>query len=153
MKKQVAEGRFREDLYYRLSAFPIELPPLRERPSDIRRLARFFLDRAARNLGKSPVALSPDAESALMAYSWPGNVRELENAMERLAILYDDVVEAGDLPFSASSPARPIQLHDLERQAIQAALEENQGNRTRAARQLGISMRTLQYRLKEYGLS
>jgi len=153
LKKQVAEGRFREDLYYRLSAFPIELPPLRERPSDIRRLARFFLDRAARNLGKSPVALSPDAESALMAYSWPGNVRELENAMERLAILYDDVVEAGDLPFSASGAARPVQLHEIERQAIQAALEENQGNRTRAARQLGISLRTLQYRLKEYGLS
>ena len=153
LKKQVGEGRFREDLYYRLSAFPIELPPLRERPSDIRRLARFFLERAARNLGKSAVSLSPDAESALMAYPWPGNVRELENAMERLAILYDDVVEAGDLPFAAPGDARPVQLRQIERKAIEAALEENQGNRTRAARQLGISLRTLQYRLKDYGMS
>ncbi len=154
LKQRVAEGRFREDLYYRLNAFPIELPPLRERPGDIRRLARFFLDRAARNMGKDGVELSPEAESALMVYSWPGNVRELENAMERLAILYDGRIEPGDLPFAQpGAAAQPVSLHDIERRAIEDALSTHNGNRTHAARQLGISLRTLQYRLKEYGIS
>jgi two-component system response regulator AtoC len=153
LKQRVAGGQFREDLFYRLSAFPIELPPLRERPSDIRRLGRFFLERAARKMGKDGVALTPEAESALMAYSWPGNVRELENAMERLAILYDGGIEPGDLPFAASTEARPILLRDMERRAIEDALAESEGNRTHAARRLGISLRTLQYRLKEYGMA
>ncbi|MBS1858761.1 MAG: sigma-54-dependent Fis family transcriptional regulator [Acidobacteria bacterium] len=152
LKQRVAEGRFREDLYYRLNAFPIELPPLRERPGDIRRLARFFLERAARNMGKSGVELSPEAESALMAYAWPGNVRELENAMERLAILYDGRIEPGDLPFQGGASVQPVSLQQIERRAIEEALAAHNGNRTHAARQLGISLRTLQYRLKEYGI-
>jgi len=153
LKEQVAAGKFREDLYYRLNAFPIELPPLRERPSDVARLARFFLDRAARNLGKPQLALTPEALKVLGAYDWPGNVRELENTMERVAILCDGVIEPDDLPITSTGPARPVLFKDIERRAIEDALEANGGSRTLAARQLGISVRTLQYRLKDYGIT
>ncbi len=88
-----------------------------------------------------------------MAYAWPGNVRELENTMERLAILYDDVIEPDDLPITGSGPTRPVLFKDIERRAIEEALHENQGNRSRTAKQLGISLRTLQYRLKQYGMT
>jgi len=153
LKQQVAEGKFREDLYYRLSAFPIELPPLRDRPSDIRRLARYFLERAARELGKTGLVLSPEAGNILMTYSWPGNVRELENTMQRVAILCDGLIEPDDLPVTSTGPARPVLFKDIERRAIEDALLENQGNRTKTAKQLGISLRTLQYRLKEYNIA
>jgi DNA-binding NtrC family response regulator len=152
LKQSVADGKFREDLYYRLDTFPIEVPPLRERPSDIPKLARFFLGRAARNLGKPRLVLTPEAEKVLLAYGWPGNVRELENTMERVAILCDDAIEPDDLPVTSSGPARPVLFKDIERQAIEDALRVNDGNRTKTARQLGISLRTLQYRLKEYGI-
>jgi two-component system, NtrC family, response regulator AtoC len=152
LRQSVAEGRFREDLYYRLATFPIQLPALRERPADIRRLARFFLDRATRELGKDGLSFTPEAENVLLAYSWPGNVRELQNTMERLAILCDGIVEPDDLPITGTGPVRPVLFRDIERQAIEDALAQHGGNRTRAARQLGISLRTLQYRLKEYGL-
>jgi len=153
LKQRVEEGKFREDLYYRLNAFPIVLPPLRDRPSDIRRLARFFLERAARDLGKTGLTLTPEAESALMAYAWPGNVRELENTMERLAILCDGAIRPEDLPMTAGGPTRPVRFKDIERKAIEDALRGNGGNRTQAARQRGIGLRTLQYRLKQYGIS
>ncbi|HZT31509.1 MAG TPA: sigma-54 dependent transcriptional regulator [Bryobacteraceae bacterium] len=153
LKQSVAEGKFREDLYYRLNTFPINLPPLRERPSDIRRLARHFLERAARELGKPALSLSPEAENVLLAYAWPGNVRELENTMERVAILCDTVIEPDDLPMTSGGPTRPVLFKDIERQAIESALRENGGNRTHTAKQLGISLRTLQYRLKEYGIA
>jgi two-component system, NtrC family, response regulator AtoC len=152
LKQSVAEGKFREDLYYRLNTFPIEIPPLRDRPSDIRRLARFFLDRAAGELNKGGLSISPEAETVLMSYSWPGNVRELQNTMERVAILSDGIVEPDDLPVTSAGPTRPVLFKDIERSAIEQALAENHGNRTRAAKQLGISLRTLQYRLKEYNL-
>jgi two-component system response regulator FlrC len=153
LKQCVAEGKFREDLYYRLSTFPIEIPPLRERASDIRRLVRFFLERASAELNKPRPAVSPEAESILMSYGWPGNVRELQNTMERIAILSDGVVEPDDLPITRTGPARPVLFRDIERRAIEEALAENGGNRTRTAKQLGISLRTLQYRLKEYNLN
>jgi transcriptional regulator with GAF, ATPase, and Fis domain len=153
LRQSVADGKFREDLYYRLNTFPIEVPPLRERPSDIPKLARFFLGRAALNLGKPHLVLTPEAEKVLLAYGWPGNVRELENTMERVAILCDDVIEPDDLPVTTSGPARPVLFKDIERQAIEDALRTNDGNRTKTARQLGISLRTLQYRLKEYGIA
>jgi two-component system response regulator HydG len=146
----VSEGKFRQDLFYRLNMFPIELPPLRRRPADIPVLARHFLQRAARNLGKPEPPLTPAAVDALLAYTWPGNVRELENMMERMAILCNDQVTAPDLPLNPIDVRRPLRWKDIERQAIQEALERNEGNRTQAARQLGISLRTLQYRLKEY---
>jgi two-component system response regulator FlrC len=153
LKRAVEEGKFREDLYYRISAFPIRIPPLRERPADILKLARFLLERSARSLGKAPPQLSPGAEQALLAYGWPGNVRELQNAMERAAILCDRTVEPSDLPFEAAEASRPVTFKDIERKAIEDALRANGGNRTKAAAQLGISLRTLQYRLKEYGLA
>jgi DNA-binding NtrC family response regulator len=150
LKRMVSEGKFRDDLYYRLHAFPLELPPLRERTADILKLARFFLARAARNLGKPPVKLAESAESVLLSYNWPGNIRELENMMERMAIVCDEPVEADDLPITSTGPIRPVLFKDIERQAIEEALRRNDGNRTKTARQLGISLRTLQYRLKEY---
>jgi len=151
LRKQVAAGRFREDLYYRLTAFPLEIPPLRERASDVPRLAGHFLRRAASGLGKAAPSLSADAETVLMEYTWPGNVRELENMMERAAILCEGMVHVDDLPVAGQGMAHPTAFKDIERKAIMDALEAHQGNRTRAARQLGISLRTLQYRLKEYG--
>jgi len=153
LKQMVAEKKFRDDLYYRLNMFPVEIPPLRDRAGDIPKLARFFLARAAKSIGKTALTLSPEAEAALVSYEWPGNVRELENMMERMAILCDARVSAADLPISGGTPRRPVLFKDIERQAIEDALQVNQGNRTRAARQLGISLRTLQYRLKEYGIS
>jgi len=152
LNKAVAEGRFREDLYYRINAFPIEIPPLRERPADIPKLARFFLEKAARSLGKPAPELSPEAESLLLGYSWPGNVRELQNVMERAAILCDRRVGASDLPLAATRAESPQTIKAIERKAIEEALRANGGNRAKAAAQLGISLRTLQYRLKEYGL-
>ena len=152
LKQAVADGRFREDLYYRLNAFPIELPPLRERAGDILKLAKFFLAKASRSLGKAPPPVTPEAEQVLLAYNWPGNVRELENVMERLAILCDGPVEPDDLPITPAGPVRPVLFKDIERQAIEDALRANNGNRAKTAKQLGISLRTLQYRLKDYGL-
>lgn len=149
----VGEGKFREDLYYRLNTFPIDIPPLRDRVGDIPALAKFFLDRAADSLGRRAPVLSSEALDRMRSHTWPGNVRELENMMERVAILSGDVVSADDLLIPLSAPARPIVFKDIERRAIEDALAENGGNRTRAARQLGISLRTLQYRLKEYGIS
>jgi DNA-binding NtrC family response regulator len=150
LKNRVGEGKFREDLFYRLNMFPIELPPLRRRPGDIPLLARHFLRRAARNLGKLEPFLAPSAVDALLAYAWPGNVRELENMMERMAILCGAQVTAADLPLGPADPRRPLTCKEIERQAIREALDRNEGNRTHAARQLGISLRTLQYRLKQY---
>ena len=153
LKKLVEEGKFREDLYYRLNAFPLEIPPLRRRPADILPLARYFLARAARNLGKPELELDESACQALLAYSWPGNVRELENMMERVAILSEGKVRAEDLPLpKTQSTARPVRWKEIEKEAILEALRRHGGNRTRAAQELGISLRTLQYRLKEYGI-
>jgi DNA-binding NtrC family response regulator len=162
LSQQVTAGRFRQDLYYRLNLFPIELPPLRQRGGDILLLARHFLGRACESLGRSNLSLTPAAEARLSSYPWPGNVRELQNTMERLAILAGEgVVDAVDVPLPVSSMAlapaagvdrglAPLQMRELEQQAIMEALAAHGGNRTKAARQLGISLRTLQYRLKEY---
>lgn len=153
LRRLVAEGKFREDLYYRLNAFPIEIPPLRERRSDVADLARYFLGRASRELGKPAPALTAEAVQALEDYSWPGNVRELKNVMERLAILCDQTIAREDLPLGDLGAARPTSFKEIEKKAILDALEARGGNRTRAAKDLGISLRTLQYRLKEYGIT
>jgi DNA-binding NtrC family response regulator len=153
LKKLVEQGKFRDDLYYRLSAFPLEIPPLRKRPADIPALARHFLARAAKNLGKAEPALSEGALKALLEYSWPGNVRELENLMERVAILCEGEVRAEDLPIARTEGGeRPVRWKEIEKEAILEALRRNGGNRTKTAQELGISLRTLQYRLKEYGI-
>ena len=153
LRAMVREGTFREDLFYRLNAFPLELPPLRERPADILLMARMFLKRSASEMGRPVPRLSPEAAELLTGHSWPGNIRELQNMMERATIVAGDQVEAEDLPMPSDTQARPVRFRDIERRAIEDALARNNGNRTHAAEQLGISVRTLQYRLKEYGLA
>ena len=150
LKEATAEGRFREDLYYRLNQFPVEIPPLRERAADIEPLAGHFLRRAAAELGKAAPILTKPAIQNLLSYRWPGNVRELENVMGRVAILCDRTVDAADLSMLSGDQRRPLSWHAIEREAIEEALRANHGNRAHAAEQLGISVRTLQYRLKEY---
>ncbi len=152
------EGRLEPDLLARLSAFPIEIPPLRDRPADIDVLAEQFLASAAAKFGKPGLHLSEAARLLLRSHAWPGNVRELENAIERAAILGDGEILPRHLPFAAPQALDPaaadtLNVHVLERKAIEEALRRHGGNRTHAARELGISLRTLQYRLKEFGLT
>jgi two-component system response regulator FlrC len=151
LKRAVREKSFREDLYYRLSVFPVRMPPLRERPADILPLARHF----ASELSPVPVSITQAAGDALTSHSWPGNVRELRNAIERALVL----VPEGpiDAPHLTLAPARDpgpgdSTLKDMERQAVIRALEKAGGNRKRAAEILGISLRNLQYKIKQYGL-
>lgn len=159
----VREGQFRQDLYYRLNVIELRVPPLRERLEDLPLLSRRILARIAQDWGTQPPQLSEDALAALRAYPFPGNVRELENILERAATLCEgDILEAADLHLpEAGAPlgitARtgadglPLDdvLEDQERQAILAALAKTSGNRTAAARLLGISFRQLRYRLKK----
>jgi two-component system, NtrC family, response regulator AtoC len=168
----VREGRFREDLYYRLDVARIAVPPLRERAADIPLLSGFLLEKLRARMGRSAVRLAPSAMDALSAYGFPGNVRELENILERALIYAEDEeilgsdlelphrgspplfapsLPAPELPRGADDPTRSS-LDDLERRAIEAALEKWGGNRTKAAEELGISRRTILYRLKRYGL-
>jgi DNA-binding NtrC family response regulator len=157
---EVGAGRFREDLYYRLNVVTLEIPPLRERVSDIPELSLFFLRRYAQENGKRIDAFSDDALRALSGYGWPGNVRELENAVERAVVLCDGTrIEARHLPASihAEAPADvlpPIPgttIYDLERYAILRTLEACKGSTSKAATILGISPRKIQYKLHEYG--
>jgi two-component system response regulator FlrC len=158
LQQMVATRTFRDDLFYRLSVFPIPLPPLRERPSDIIPLAEHILGQVTRRLGKRIIGFSPEAATTLTQYRWPGNIRELQNVVERAAILCQaDHIEPAHLNLSAPSlPAAddaPKILKDLEREAIVSALAACHGNRREAAKQLGIGLRTLYIRLREYGIS
>jgi len=157
LRQMVASQTFREDLFYRLSVFPIELPPLRERPMDILPLAEHRLREVARRLGKPIRGFSGDAAALLEAYAWPGNIRELQNVVERAAILCRaEHVLAAHLnltPLTAPAPSGVKTLKALERDAILAALDLHAGNRRQAAEQLGIGLRTLYARLREYGMS
>jgi DNA-binding NtrC family response regulator len=157
--EEVAKGRFREDLYYRLNVVALEMPPLRERRSDIPPLAKFFLDRYAKENGKQVTGFSPDALEYLTAYDWPGNVRELENAIERAVVLASgSLVETRQLPPNvrprlqpAGMPAIPgSTMGDIERYAILETLKSTGGSTSKAAEILGISVRTIQYRLHQY---
>ncbi|MEQ1503034.1 MAG: sigma-54 dependent transcriptional regulator [Myxococcota bacterium] len=167
LKKASDEGRFRSDLFYRLSVFPIHLPPLRERVDDIPLLVEHFLRRFDARLGKHVARVAPDALAALLEYGWPGNIRELENLMERAVLLAEgDTIGLADLP-GLRGPSGPpseeldeldlkeyVRVHTarLERARIQRVLEAEDGNVTRAARRLGISRKSLQTKMKEYGL-
>ncbi len=173
LKAAVAARQYREDLFFRLSVFPIVIPPLRERARDIITLARYFIDRFCRELNKPPLALSPSAEQELLAYPWPGNVRELQNCIERAAILTEgDTIHSRHLNLSFRAPAveedvSPWSQIDLsgtlaeasrrvigevERRKIEQALKEAAGNRNRAAEMLQISYKMLVSKLKDYGL-
>jgi DNA-binding NtrC family response regulator len=159
----VRAGRFREDLYYRLNVAGIDVPPLRERRGDILPLARHFLVAAATTMGVPPAALGAGVPELLEAYDWPGNVRELRNVIERAVILASDgAVGPAHLPKEilarAADPAAGVAdewltLEQLERRHIRAVLERCGGNKTRAARELGISRVTLRAKARQYGLA
>jgi two-component system, NtrC family, response regulator HydG len=154
---EVREGRFREDLYYRLNVVQVEMPPLRLRGADVFVLAEHFLQRFARENHKNIDGYSKPARAKILAHRWPGNVRELENAIERAVVMSEgSQVEADDLPFDAAQPFQgPIRIPgstmaEIERHAILATLEATHGSTARAAELLDISVRTIQYRLAEY---
>ncbi|MCL6712123.1 sigma-54 dependent transcriptional regulator [Pseudomonas sp. R2.Fl] len=177
-----SDGRFRHDLYYRINVIELRVPPLRERASDLPQLTSAILDRLADQHGRNAPSVSPDAMAELRRYPFPGNVRELENILERaLAMADGHSIEIGDLYLPQASAAAPRAMADagpgaapvagappididpaggplpnyieqLERAAIQKALEENRWNKTRAAAQLGITFRALRYKLKKLGM-
>lgn len=175
LRQEVNEGRFRQDLYFRLAVITVSIPPLRERKRDILVLANHFLQEFCSDLGRQSPSLSNSTTDALLAYDWPGNVRELKNAMQHLALLCDDsVVEPHSLPdwillaapselaqVAGDDPLKaPISLKEskqrafteTEKRRIVEALRIFGGNRTRAAKYLGISRRSLQLKIKRYGL-
>jgi len=162
LDRMVAEGHFREDLYYRLKVFPIEIPPLRVRREDVVPLARNFLARFSRTTGKKVNSLTPGALKVLSNYVWPGNVRELENMLERAVVLTaGDRISEEDLPLDAASEGHdlslvageePVALKDMERHHILRVLGKEGGHRQRTAKALGIGVNTLWRKLKEYGV-
>jgi DNA-binding NtrC family response regulator len=174
LRNQVAAKRFREDLFFRLSVFPIVVPTLRERKGDIVRLAHFFVDRLCRDMKKRPLTLSPEAIGTLQEYRWPGNVRELQNCIERAVILAEgdailprhlslSFVETADLQpppdvwadFDFSGSLVEVTRRataEVERRKIQHVLAEAEGNKGRAAELLGITFKGLNSKIKEYGI-
>jgi two-component system, NtrC family, response regulator AtoC len=161
LRAMVAEGRFLEDLYYRLSVIPIALPPLRERPEDIPLLVEHFVRKHAQRVGRAIEGIEPAAREKLAGYHWPGNVRELENAVERAVVLATGpVIEAGAIsvvepPLAAAGVGLPsARLHEnvewAERESVRRALERAQGVKKDAAERLGISQRALSYYLGKY---
>jgi two-component system response regulator HydG len=162
---EVAAGRFREDLFYRLNVVALKVPPLRERQDDIPLLAGHFLTRYAERNRKTVRGFTPRCLDLLLRHDWPGNVRELENAVERAVILMaGDYVSEKDLPLSIagagealpapgepSAPGGPRTLEDIEREAILATLQRTEGNKSKAAEMLGITRKTLYKKLKTYG--
>ena len=172
MKAAVAARRFREDLYFRLSVFPITVPPLRERTGDVPILARHFVDRFCRDQNKKPLALSPETIEQLQAYQWPGNVRELQNCIERAVILAEgDAILPRHLhlsfvaPPAAEAPPSPWEQIDLsgtlaeatrrvtreaEKHKIEQVLREADNNKGRAAELLGLTYKMFLSKLKEH---
>ena len=158
---EVREGRFRDDLFYRLNVIDIRIPPLRERREDVPLLAQEFIDRLSHELGREVTGISDEALRVLMDHDWPGNVRELENAIERaLVSCKSGVLAAEDLAFlQAAAPADGLRLpaglslQDLERQYIGVTLQRTQGNVKAAADALGIDRSTLYEKIKKYGIA
>jgi two-component system response regulator PilR (NtrC family) len=168
LSKMVQEGKFRQDLFYRINVIELVVPPLRERPEDIQQLAEYFLGNIARKNDLELPKFSKEALTALKQYPFPGNVRELENILERAIALFDGLsIESIDLNLPsvegfAQLPTKeshdPLYgslenyLEEIEKQAISEALEQNRWNKTATAKQLGLSFRSLRYRLKKLGL-
>ena len=168
LEKDVRDGAFREDLFYRLNVVPIQLPPLRERPEDIPLLAEAFLDRLNGRLGTRVLEIRPEVMRVLMEYKWPGNVRELENMIERAIVLSDtNALTLGSLPEQLLASVHPKVTWEpehegdlsikraqrkMEQRFIEEALKKTGGNRTAAAKLLEMSHRSLLYKIKEYGL-
>ena len=158
LQDEVTERRFREDLYYRLNVFPIHLPTLHDRVDAIPQLVDYFIRRFSHQIGKKLNGMEEEALATIMAYSWPGNIRELQNVIERAVILARDSISLENLPCELlqnnnrkQTLGRDI-LKSTEREIIIKALNNHGGNRRLAANELGISRRSLQYKLKEFGL-
>lgn len=152
---EVAAGRFREDLLYRLGVFPLRVPDLRERRDDILPLARHYLAGASRRYRREAPALESSVERALLDYAWPGNVRELAHAMERAALLGGSRVDVADLRLRPAAKTRDVQdmtLDDAEAMMLRGALDRHEGNLVRAAEHLGITRQSLYRRMEKYGL-
>jgi transcriptional regulator with PAS, ATPase and Fis domain len=158
LKQAVERGAFRHDLYYRLQVFTIQLPPLRERQTDILPLAEAFLRDISRAMKRPPVVLTHEATEALLSHTWPGNVRELRNALERAVIVCDnDGITAAQL--SLEGPRRSphvdeceVDLNTLQRRTIVRVLDQVRGNKSQAAKRLGITRNQLYFRLRKYNL-
>jgi two-component system response regulator PilR (NtrC family) len=164
LTQMMESGQFRQDLYYRLNVIELKMPPLREMPADIPRLAEKILEKHCRELGSAVPRLAEAAQAILVRHAFPGNVRELENVLERALALCDgQTIEAGDLLLEETAPAReelapgelplPDYLENIEKKAILDALEKTGNNKTAAAKLLGVSFRTLRYRLQKLGLA
>ena len=175
LRAAIAARQFREDLYFRLSVFPITIPPLRERPDDISMLATHFIERFSRDQNKKPLMLAPSAVEELQAYPWPGNVRELQNCIERAVILTEgDTIHARHLSlmskqavaaaaiddspwsrFDLSGPLAAVTQRvtgEVERRKIEQAMKEAGGNRAKAAEVLQVGFKAFIAKLREYGL-
>ncbi len=162
LEEAVKEGKFREDLYYRLNVMRIELPPLRDRRSDIPVLTAYFIDRFNVEFRKSVQGLTPAAEVLLARYTWPGNIRELRNAIERAMLLVEaDVLDEADFPLLANTrqveagfelPSEGVDLETLERDLVKQALRRTGGNQTKAAVLLGLNRDQIRYRIEKFGL-
>jgi DNA-binding NtrC family response regulator len=165
LRAMVADGRFRDDLYYRINVLSIDVPPLRERREDIPVLIDYFLKKHTRNTSRLVRGLTPETRKLMVSYSWPGNVRQLESAIERAILLCEgDEITLDDLPSEVRHevgpaaegmfklPAEGINFEDVERNLITQAMEQTDYNITKAAKLLGLTFRTLQYRLEKFGI-
>ncbi len=165
LRAMVADGRFRDDLYYRINVLSIDVPPLRERREDIPVLIEYFLKKHTNNSSRPVTGLTPETKKLMNEYSWPGNVRQLESAIERAILLSEgDLITLEDLPSEVRQdvgpaadgafklPAEGINFEDVERNLITQAMEQTDYNITKAAKLLGLTFRTLQYRLEKFGI-
>jgi two-component system, NtrC family, response regulator AtoC len=160
--EEVREGRFREDLYYRLNVLPVRLPPLREHPADIPLLAAHYIDTFNREFRKNVRGVEPDALQLLEFHHWPGNIRELRNVVERAMLLSDrDRLRREDFPLAAARrppgrafelPPEGVSLEQVERDLVAQALERTGGNQTRAAALLGLNRDQIRYRIEKFGI-
>ena len=159
LKEEIASGRFREDLYFRLSVFRIMLPPLRQRKEDILLLARQFIERYAKQIGRPAPVLSSEAKSLFLSYPWPGNVREMMNAVEHALIVCDGEITRHDLPIdmlsgdTSTADDDAFDLKSVERNHIIKVLHHTHGNKTETARMLKIGLTTLYRKIEEYGIT
>src|SRR5712671_2854537 len=165
LRAMVSDGRFRDDLYYRINVLSVDVPPLRERREDIPVLIDYFLKKHTRNTSRLVRGLTPETRKLMLDYSWPGNVRQLESAIERAILLCEgDEITVDDLPLEVRQeagpaaegafklPAEGINFEDVERHLITQAMEQTDYNITKSAKLLGLTFRTLQYRLEKFGI-
>src|SRR5260370_11026318 len=165
LRAMVSDGRFRDDLYYRINVLSIDVPPLRERREDIPVLIDYFLKKHTRNTSRLVKGLKPETRRMLHDYGWPGNVRQLESAIERAILLCEgDMITIDDLPSEVRQetgaattggfklPAEGINFEEVEKNLILQAMDQTDYNITKAAKLLGLTFRTLQYRLEKFGI-